>query len=129
MFLIFFIALSFSSSLWTFLQVIDLASVAPELAYLASDADLVILEGMVLRLVLYDRQQIEMKFRIAEFIGVRSEYNPFFFLQGRGIETNLYAQLKCDSVKIGMVLLSCSHLYFFTDCGYFLGNQYFKIKT
>lgn len=50
------------------LPVIDLTSVSQELAYLASDADLVILEGM-----------------------------------GRGIETNLYAQLKCDSVKIGMV--------------------------
>ncbi|KAJ8641060.1 hypothetical protein MRB53_017754 [Persea americana] len=50
------------------LPVIDLASVSQELSYLASDADLVILEGM-----------------------------------GRGIETNLYAQLKCDSLKIGMV--------------------------
>ncbi|CAI0471301.1 unnamed protein product [Linum tenue] len=50
------------------LPVIDLASVSQELAYLASDADLVVLEGM-----------------------------------GRGIETNLYAQFKCDSVKIGMV--------------------------
>ncbi|XP_044508223.1 damage-control phosphatase At2g17340-like [Mangifera indica] len=50
------------------LPVIDLARVSQELAYLASDADLVILEGM-----------------------------------GRGIETNLYAQFKCDSLKIGMV--------------------------
>lgn len=50
------------------LPVIDLTTVSPELAYLASDADLVILEGM-----------------------------------GRAIETNLYAQLKCDSIKIGMV--------------------------
>ncbi|XP_010928425.1 damage-control phosphatase At2g17340 isoform X1 [Elaeis guineensis] len=50
------------------LPVIDLTSVSPELAYLASDADLVILEGM-----------------------------------GRAIETNLYAQMKCDSIKIGMV--------------------------
>ncbi|XXG57443.1 hypothetical protein AAC387_Pa03g4592 [Persea americana] len=50
------------------LPVIDLTSVSQELACLASDADLVVLEGM-----------------------------------GRGIETNLYAQLKCDSVKIGMV--------------------------
>ncbi|KAM7475229.1 hypothetical protein LguiB_022472 [Lonicera macranthoides] len=50
------------------LPVIDLTSVSQELAYLASDADLVILEGM-----------------------------------GRGIETNLYAQFKCDSLKIGMV--------------------------
>lgn len=25
-------------------------------------------------------------------------------LQGRGIETNLYAQFKCDSLKIGMVI-------------------------
>ncbi|KAI4375444.1 hypothetical protein MLD38_013310 [Melastoma candidum] len=50
------------------LPVIDLASVSQELAYLANDADLVILEGM-----------------------------------GRGIETNLYAQFKCDSLKIGMV--------------------------
>ncbi|XWS54437.1 hypothetical protein CRYUN_Cryun10bG0089300 [Craigia yunnanensis] len=49
-------------------QVIDLTRVSQELAYLASDADLVILEGM-----------------------------------GRGIETNLYAQFKCDSLKIGMV--------------------------
>ncbi|KAH9603550.1 hypothetical protein KSS87_011313 [Heliosperma pusillum] len=49
------------------LPVIDLSSVSQELAYLASDADLVILEGM-----------------------------------GRGIETNLYAQFKCDSIKIGM---------------------------
>ncbi|KAI3795643.1 hypothetical protein L1987_38299 [Smallanthus sonchifolius] len=50
------------------LPVIDLSSVAQELAYLASDADLVVLEGM-----------------------------------GRGIETNLYAQFRCDSLKIGMV--------------------------
>ncbi|CAN1156555.1 Damage-control phosphatase At2g17340 [Linum perenne] len=50
------------------LPVIDLASVSQELAYLANDADLVILEGM-----------------------------------GRGIETNLYAQFKCDSLKVGMV--------------------------
>ncbi|GAB2218177.1 hypothetical protein Droror1_Dr00001395 [Drosera rotundifolia] len=50
------------------LPVIDLTSVSQELNYLASDADLVILEGM-----------------------------------GRGIETNLYAQFKCDSIKIGMV--------------------------
>ncbi|XP_068648040.1 damage-control phosphatase At2g17340-like [Aristolochia californica] len=50
------------------LPVIDLTNVSQELAYLAADADLVILEGM-----------------------------------GRGIETNLYAQLKCDSIKIGMV--------------------------
>ncbi|KAJ6927835.1 damage-control phosphatase [Populus alba x Populus x berolinensis] len=50
------------------LPVIDLTRVSQELAYLASDADLVILEGM-----------------------------------GRGIETNLYAQFKCDSLKIGMV--------------------------
>ncbi|KAG7584125.1 hypothetical protein ISN44_As08g036080 [Arabidopsis suecica] len=50
------------------LAVIDLSRVSHELAYLSSDADLVILEGM-----------------------------------GRGIETNLYAQFKCDSLKIGMV--------------------------
>ncbi|KDP47020.1 hypothetical protein JCGZ_10747 [Jatropha curcas] len=50
------------------LPVIDLTRVSQELAYLCSDADLVILEGM-----------------------------------GRGIETNLYAQFKCDSLKIGMV--------------------------
>ncbi|XP_021636101.1 damage-control phosphatase At2g17340-like isoform X1 [Hevea brasiliensis] len=50
------------------LPVIDLASVSQELAYLSSDADLIILEGM-----------------------------------GCGIETNLYAQFKCDSLKIGMV--------------------------
>ncbi|EXB40430.1 hypothetical protein L484_013733 [Morus notabilis] len=50
------------------LPVIDLTRVSQELAFLASDADLVILEGM-----------------------------------GRGIETNLYAQFKCDSLKIGMV--------------------------
>ncbi|KAK3013151.1 hypothetical protein RJ639_008574 [Escallonia herrerae] len=50
------------------LPVIDFTRVSQELAYLASDADLVILEGM-----------------------------------GRGIETNLYAQFKCDSLKIGMV--------------------------
>ncbi|XP_020689838.2 uncharacterized protein At2g17340 [Dendrobium catenatum] len=53
------------------LPVIDLANVSPELAYLASDADLVVLEGM-----------------------------------GRSIETNLYAQMKCDSVKIGMVVIA-----------------------
>ena len=34
-------------------QVIDLTSVSPELAYLASDADLVILEGMVYYVVEY----------------------------------------------------------------------------
>lgn len=50
------------------LPVIDLMGISQELAYLASDADLVILEGM-----------------------------------GRGIETNLYAQFRCDSLKIGMV--------------------------
>ncbi|XP_006364340.1 uncharacterized protein At2g17340 isoform X1 [Solanum tuberosum] len=50
------------------LPVIDLTGISQELAYLASDADLVILEGM-----------------------------------GRGIETNLYAQFRCDSLKIGMV--------------------------
>ncbi|TKY51962.1 Domain of DUF89 [Spatholobus suberectus] len=50
------------------LPVIDLTRVSQELAYLANDADLVILEGM-----------------------------------GRGIETNLYAQFKCDSLKIAMV--------------------------
>ncbi|ONH92567.1 hypothetical protein PRUPE_8G181200 [Prunus persica] len=50
------------------MPVIDLSSVSQEIAYLASDADLVIMEGM-----------------------------------GRGIETNLYAQFKCDSLKIGMV--------------------------
>ncbi|CAH2076669.1 unnamed protein product, partial [Thlaspi arvense] len=50
------------------LPVIDLARVSQEVAYLSTDADLVILEGM-----------------------------------GRGIETNLYAQFKCDSLKIGMV--------------------------
>ncbi|GAB4838679.1 hypothetical protein Ancab_028224 [Ancistrocladus abbreviatus] len=50
------------------LPVIDLSRVSQELAHLASDADLVILEGM-----------------------------------GRAIETNLYAQFKCDSIKIGMV--------------------------
>ncbi|KAJ4966451.1 hypothetical protein NE237_018300 [Protea cynaroides] len=50
------------------LPVIDLSRVSQELAYLASDADLVVVEGM-----------------------------------GRGIETNLYAQFKCDSLKIGMV--------------------------
>jgi uncharacterized protein with ATP-grasp and redox domains len=50
------------------LPVIDLTCVSQELAFMASDADLVILEGM-----------------------------------GRGIETNLYAQFKCDSLKIGMV--------------------------
>ncbi|KAF1885243.1 hypothetical protein Lal_00029132 [Lupinus albus] len=50
------------------LPVIDLTRVSQELAYLATDADLVVLEGM-----------------------------------GRGIETNLYAQFKCDSLKIGMV--------------------------
>ncbi|KAH1191843.1 Uncharacterized protein GmHk_20G058995 [Glycine max] len=50
------------------LPVIDLTRVSQELAYLANDVDLVILEGM-----------------------------------GRGIETNLYAQFKCDSLKIGMV--------------------------
>ncbi|KZV37892.1 hypothetical protein F511_12174 [Dorcoceras hygrometricum] len=49
-------------------KVIDLTSVSQELSYLASDADLVVLEGM-----------------------------------GRGIETNLYAQFKCDSLKIAMV--------------------------
>ncbi|KAG2706261.1 hypothetical protein I3760_05G095800 [Carya illinoinensis] len=50
------------------LPVIDLTRVSQELAYLASDVDLVMLEGM-----------------------------------GRGIETNLYARFKCDSLKIGLV--------------------------
>ncbi|KAL8160637.1 hypothetical protein V2J09_002174 [Rumex salicifolius] len=50
------------------LPVIDLSVVSQELAYLSSDADLVIIEGM-----------------------------------GRGLETNLYAQFKCDSIKIAMV--------------------------
>ncbi|KAK1632607.1 hypothetical protein QYE76_006922 [Lolium multiflorum] len=50
------------------MPVIDLSRVSPELAYMANDADLVVLEG-----------------------------------NGRGIETNLYAQMKCDSIKVGMV--------------------------
>ncbi|KAH6778687.1 pantothenate kinase [Perilla frutescens var. hirtella] len=50
------------------LPVIDLTRVSQELAYLASDADLVVLEGM-----------------------------------GRGIETNLYAQFRCDSLNVAMV--------------------------
>ncbi|KAL1554536.1 pantothenate kinase [Salvia divinorum] len=50
------------------LPVIDLSRVSQELAYLASDADLVVMEGM-----------------------------------GRGIETNLYAQFKCDSLNVAMV--------------------------
>ncbi|RDX78762.1 hypothetical protein CR513_40914, partial [Mucuna pruriens] len=50
------------------LPIIDLTRVSQELAHLATDADLVILEGM-----------------------------------GRGIETNLYAQFKCDSLKVAMV--------------------------
>ncbi|KAL9244911.1 hypothetical protein vseg_018625 [Gypsophila vaccaria] len=50
------------------LPVIDLSRVSQELAYLAADADLVIMEG-----------------------------------NGRGIETNLYAQFKCDSINIGMI--------------------------
>ncbi|XP_043713469.1 damage-control phosphatase At2g17340-like isoform X4 [Telopea speciosissima] len=50
------------------LPVIDLNMVSQELVHLASDADLVVLEGM-----------------------------------GRGIETNLHAKFKCDSLKIGMV--------------------------
>ncbi|XP_074275563.1 damage-control phosphatase At2g17340-like [Silene latifolia] len=49
-------------------EVIDLSRVSQELAYLASDADLVIMEG-----------------------------------NGRGIETNLYAQFNCDSINIGLV--------------------------
>ncbi|KAJ0077686.1 hypothetical protein Patl1_35599 [Pistacia atlantica] len=57
-----------NESVISYKSVIDLTRVSQELAYLASDADLVILEGM-----------------------------------GRGIETNLYAQFKCDSLKIGMV--------------------------
>ncbi|KAK4345479.1 hypothetical protein RND71_035655 [Anisodus tanguticus] len=56
------------------LPVIDLTTVSQELAYLASDADLVILEGM-----------------------------------GRGIETNLYARFKFDSLKIGMGLNNTSY--------------------
>ncbi|KAJ1379490.1 hypothetical protein SESBI_46865 [Sesbania bispinosa] len=52
------------------LPVIDLTRVSQELACLANDADLVILEGM-----------------------------------GRGIETNLYAQFKCDSLNIAMNFL------------------------
>ncbi|URE41793.1 AT hook motif domain containing protein [Musa troglodytarum] len=63
------------------LPVIDLSNVSPDLAYLASDADLVILEGMVGCLL---------------HVGNNGE-------QRRAIETNLYAQLKCDSIKIGMV--------------------------
>ncbi|CAK8572156.1 unnamed protein product [Lathyrus sativus] len=50
------------------LPVIDLTKVSQELNCLASDVDLVILEGM-----------------------------------GRGIETNLHAQFKCDSINIAMV--------------------------
>lgn len=33
----------------------------------------------------------------------------WLFFQGRGIETNLYAQFKCDSLKIGMVI----HIYIY----------------
>ncbi|XP_070053356.1 damage-control phosphatase At2g17340-like [Nicotiana tomentosiformis] len=61
------------------LPVIDLMGVTPELAYLASDADLVILE-------------------VFKSIGL-----AMMPMQGRGIETNLYAQFKCDSLQIGMV--------------------------
>lgn len=39
--------------------------------------------------------------------------NHFLFcMQGRAIETNLYAQMKCDSIKIGMVSF-CSAIIFF----------------
>ncbi|KAK7268957.1 hypothetical protein RIF29_21669 [Crotalaria pallida] len=62
------------------LPVIDLTRVSQEIANLANDADLVILEGM-----------------------------------GRGIETNLYAQFKCDSLNIGMV----KHL----EVAQFLGSR------
>lgn len=30
-------------------------------------------------------------------------YHISFCCQGRGIETNLYAEFRCDSLKIGMV--------------------------
>lgn len=46
---------------------------------------------------------------------------PFLMIKGRGIETNLYAQFKCDSLKIGMVLTSfVLSRYFVCSCLFFL---------
>ena len=42
----------------------------------------------------------------------------YLFWQGHGIETNLYAQFKCDSLKIAMVL---HFIFFFFTC--FLTNE------
>ncbi|KAH9603394.1 hypothetical protein KSS87_005348 [Heliosperma pusillum] len=64
------------------LPVIDLSSVSQELAYLACDADLVIMEG-----------------------------------NGRGIETNLYAQFNCDSINIGLMEDRGSEYYWRLDLG------------
>lgn len=102
-------------SIWlSCIQVIDLSSVSPELAYLASDADLVMLEGMVSFLCLWDTYgSWGNKTWLVSFIQSNTRYHGdefiilislTIFLQGRAIETNLYAQLKCDSMKIGMVL-------------------------
>ncbi|KAL3630005.1 hypothetical protein CASFOL_022989 [Castilleja foliolosa] len=71
------------------LPVIDLTRVPQEISYLASDADLVVLEGML---------NLRGSF-------CNSTYLLFSgtLMKGRGIETNLYAQFKCDSLKIAMV--------------------------
>jgi|JXWR01.1.fsa_nt_gb hypothetical protein len=84
-------------------QVIDLSSVSPELAYLANDADLVVLEGMVSGLATFTSVCLHRA-------KSPSLFNSFL-LQGRAIETNLYAQMKCDSIKIGMVC--CISLRFY----------------
>ncbi|OMO51484.1 hypothetical protein COLO4_37644 [Corchorus olitorius] len=114
------------------LPVIDLSRVSQELAYLASDADLVILEGMGrgIETNLYaqfkcDSLKIGMVKHpeVAQFLGgrlllifSRVSYELAYLANdedlvisggmGRGIETNLYARFKCGSVKIGMVIVS-----------------------
>ncbi|MBA0667462.1 hypothetical protein Goklo_000539, partial [Gossypium klotzschianum] len=89
------------------LPVIDLTRVSQELAYLASDADLVILEGMVKCAADYDLGCFCVLCSDLILVDqlLATKIFGFFIciLQGRGIETNLYAQFKCDSLKIGMV--------------------------
>ncbi|MBA0815761.1 hypothetical protein Gohar_000500 [Gossypium harknessii] len=89
------------------LPVIDLTRVSQELAYLASDADLVILEGMVKCAADHDLGCFCVLCSDLILVDqlLATKIFDFFIctFQGRGIETNLYAQFKCDSLKIGMV--------------------------
>lgn len=113
------------------IQVLDLSHISSELAYAAEDADLVVMEGMVNNLLFliflfvhrgpkHETQCFwNCMFKAASWswlcrnfnLGTHCKWDSFVeqdlisrtALQGRGIETNLYAQFKCDSLNIGMV--------------------------